>query len=108
MSNKLCLYERGNVTEPEMYNVWIKNSISNNFCQYSFVIAPVCFNIERITTQHTTKCVENCFDSEVSHNCPSNFSRFSVTSVITLKTAFFSQPWTNYFVMDRVCHVHRP
>ena len=39
MSNKLCLYKRGNVTEPEMGSVWLKNSISNNSSQYSFVIA---------------------------------------------------------------------
>ena len=41
MSNKLSLYETGNFTEPEMCNVWLKNNISNNSCQYSFVIATV-------------------------------------------------------------------
>ena len=59
MSNKLCLYERGNVTEPEMCSVWLKNSIFYNSCQYSFVIASVGFNIDRVTTQHTPKCVKN-------------------------------------------------
>ena len=59
MANKLCLYERGNVTEPEMCSVWLKNSISYNSCQYSFVIASIGFNIDRVTTQHTPKCVEH-------------------------------------------------
>ena len=68
MSNKLCLYKRGNVTEPEMCSVWLKNSISYNSCQYSFVIASVGFNIDRVITQHTPKCVENCSDRKVSYN----------------------------------------
>ena len=73
MSNKLCLYERGNVTEPEMCGVWLKNSISYNSCQNSFVIASVGFNMDRVTTQHTPKCVENCSDRKVSYKCLSNF-----------------------------------
>ena len=56
-----------------MCNVWLKNSISYNSCQYSFVIASVGFNIDRVTTQHTPKCVENCSDRKVSHNYLSNF-----------------------------------
>ena len=100
MSNKICLYERGNVTEPEMCSVWLKNSISYNSCQYSFVIASVGFNIDRITTQHTPKCVENCSDRKVSYNCLSNFYRSSVTSLLTPKTAFFSQLCTDYFLMN--------
>ena len=73
MSNKLWLYERGNVTEPEMCSVWLKNSISYNSSQYFFVIASVGFNIDRVTTQHTPKCVENCSDGKVSYNCLSYF-----------------------------------
>ena len=73
MSNKVYLYEWGNVTEPEMCSVWLKNSISYNSCQYSFVIESVDFNIDRVTTQHTPKCVENCSDRKVSYNCLSNF-----------------------------------
>ena len=53
MTNKLSLYEKATFTEPEMCNVCLKNSISNNSCQYSFVVASVDFNIDRITTQHT-------------------------------------------------------
>ena len=98
MSNKLCLYERGNVTEPEMCGVWLKNSISYNSCQNSFVIESVGFNIDRVTTQHTPKCVENCSDRKVFINVYLTFTRSSVTSVITLKTAFFSQLCTDYFV----------
>ena len=99
MSNKLCLYKRGNVTEPEMCNVWLKNSISYNSCQYSFVIASVGFNIDRVTTQHTPKCVENCSD-RVIVIVYLTFTRSSVTSVKTLKTAFFSQLCTDYFVIN--------
>ena len=69
MSNKLCLYERGNVTEPEMCSVWLKNSISYNFCQYSFVIT----SVGCVTTQHTPKYVENCSDGKVSYKYLSNF-----------------------------------
>ena len=91
MSNKLCLYERGNVTEPEMCSVWLKNSISYNSCQYPFVIASVGFNIDRVTTQHTPKCVENCSNGKVKCHIIFylTFTRSSVTSVITLKTTFF-------------------
>ena len=65
MSNKLCLFERGHFTKPEMCSVWLKIGISNNCCQYSFVIASVGFNIDRVTTQYTPECVENCSDSKV-------------------------------------------
>ena len=102
MSNKLCLYERGNVTEPEMCRVWLKNSISYNSYQNYFVIASVGFNIDRVTTQHASKCVENCSDRKKCHiNVYLTFTSSSVTSVITLKTAFFfSQLCTDYFVMN--------
>ena len=88
MSNKLCLYERGHFTEPEMYNLWQKNSISYNSCRFSVVIASVGFNIGRKTKQHTPKCVENCSDNKVLI-IVLTLTRFSLSSVITLKTAFF-------------------
>ena len=72
-----------------MCSLWQKISISYNSCRFSVVIASVGFNIDRVTTQHTPKCAENSSDNKVSYNCP---TRFSVSSVITLKTAFFSQP----------------
>ena len=72
MSNKLCLYEKGHFTEPEMCIIWQKICISYNSCRYSFVIASVVFNIDRVTTQHTPNCVENYSDNKVSYNCPSN------------------------------------
>ena len=53
MFNKLCLYERGHFTEPEMCSPWQNISISYNSCRYSFVIASVGFNSDRVTTQHT-------------------------------------------------------
>ena len=100
MSNKLCLYERGNVTEPEMCSVWLKNSIPYNSCQYSFVIASVGFHIDRVTTQHTPKCVDICYDRKVSIIIYLTLTTFSVTSVLTLKTGFFSQLCTDYFPMN--------
>ena len=72
MSNKLCLYERGHFTEPEMCSLCQKISISYNSCRLSVVIASVSFNIDRVTTQHTPKCVENYSDNKVSYNCLSN------------------------------------
>ena len=72
MSNKLCLYERGHFTEPEMCSIRQKNCTSYNSCRYSFVTASVGINIDRVTIQHTPKCVENSSDNKVSYNCPSN------------------------------------
>ena len=80
MSNKLCLYERGHFTEPE---------ISYISCGFSVVIASVGFNIDRVTTQHTPKCAENYSDNKVSTIVLLTPTRFSVNSVITLKTALF-------------------
>ena len=101
MSNKLCLYERGHFTEPEMCSVLLKINISNNSCQYSFVIASVGFNIDRVTTQHTPKCVEYCFDRKMSHNCVSNLLQSFCNFGYNFENSVLSQPWTNYFVMDR-------
>ena len=69
-----------------------KISISYNSCRFSVVIASVGFIIDRVTTQHTPKCAENCSDNKVSIIVPLTPTRFSVSCVITLKTAFFSQP----------------
>ena len=59
-----------------MCSVWLKNSIS---CQYSFVIASVGFNIDRVTTQHTPKCVENCSDRKLTYNSLFNFYQIFCT-----------------------------
>ena len=67
-------------------------SISYNSCRFSVVIASVSFNIDRVTTQHTPKCAENRSDNKVPIIVLLTPTRFSVSSVITLKTAFFSQP----------------
>ena len=56
-----------------MCSLWQK--ISDNSCRYSFVIASGGFNIDRVTTQHTPKCVENFSDNKVSDNYPSNFNQ---------------------------------
>ena len=85
MSNKVCLckrLKRGHLSEPEMCSLWLKISISYNSCRYSYVIASVGFNIDRVTTQHVSKCVENCSDNKVSVIVYLTSTRFSVTSVI--------------------------
>ena len=91
MSNKLCLYERGHFTEPEMCSLCQKISISYNSCRLSVVIASVSFNIDRVTTQHTLKCVENYSDNKVSHNCPSNsYQIFCKLGYNSENSGFFS------------------
>ena len=82
--------------------------MSYNSCQYSFAIASVGFNINCVTTQHTPKCVENGSGRKVSYNCLSHFTRFSVTSVITLKIAFFLNCALIILLGIYVCYVHRP
>ena len=91
MSNKLCLYERGHFTEPEMCSIWQNICISYNSCRYYFVIASVVFNIDRVTTQHTPTCVENYSDNKVSHNCPSNsYQIFCKLAYNSENSGFFS------------------
>ena len=93
MSNKLCLYERGHFTEPEMCILWQINCISYNDCRYSFVIASVVFNIDRMTTQHTPKCVENYSDDKVLIIvCPSNsYQIFCKLGYNSENSGFFQQ-----------------
>ena len=99
MSNKLFLYERGHFTEPEMCSICQKICISYNSCRCSFVIASVGFNIDRVTTQHTPKCVENCSDNNVSYNCPSNSYQIFCKLGYNSKNCVFSQPYANDFVL---------
>ena len=91
-----------------MCSVWLKNTISYNSCQYSFVIASVGFNIDRVTKQYTPKCVENCSDCKVSYNCLSNFYKIFCNLGYNSENSVFCQPCTNYFVMKLCFHVHRP
>ena len=88
---------RGAILQSLRCVVFGKKCISYNSCQYSFVIAFVGFHIDRVTTQHTPKCVENCSDNKVSdnkvsHNCPSNsyqiFCKFGYNS----ENSVFFQP----------------
>ena len=58
------------------------------------------FNIDRITTQHIPKYVENCFDTKVSHNCLSNFCQIFCNLGYNSENSVFSQLWINYFVMN--------
>ena len=99
MSNKLCLYKRGDFTEPEMCSIWQKICISYNSCRYSFVIASVGFNIDSVTIQQTPKCVENCSDNKVSYNCPSNSYQIFCKLGYNSESSVIFQPQTNYFVL---------
>ena len=89
MSNKLCLYERGHFTKSEMCCRCQKINISYNSCRHYFLIASVGFNIDRVTTQHTPTCAENCSVNKVSIIVLLTLTRFFVSSAITLKTAYF-------------------
>ena len=51
----------------------LKNSISCDFWRDSLLFASVGFTIDRVTTQHTPKCAENCSDDRVPYICLSNF-----------------------------------
>ena len=84
----------GNLTGPEMCSVWLKISISNNSCQYYFIIASVGFNIDHATTQHTPTCacVENCTDSKSHITLYLNLTGFPVNSVFNSENNVFSQP----------------
>ena len=88
-----------------MYNLWQKISISYNSCRFPVVIASVGFYIERVTTQHTPKCAENCSDNKVSIIVLLTLTRCSVSSVITLKTAVFFSTVDKLFVLNGVFHV---
>ena len=67
-----------------------KNSISYNSCQYSLIIASGDFKIDRVTTQHTPKCVENCSDRKVSYNISSYSTVIFVTLSVLLCILVFS------------------
>ena len=67
-----------------MYSVWLKISISNNSCQYSFVITSVAFIIDRVTTQHKPKCGKNCYVI-----VSLTFTRVFVRSVCNSKNGVF-------------------
>ena len=83
-------------TEPEMCSLWQKISISYNSCRFSVVIASVGFNIDRVTTQHTPNCANNCSDNKVLYNCLSNSYQIfyklepSLAALYKVHSVFFS------------------
>ena len=82
-----------------MQSTAYKISISYNFCRYSGLIASVGFTIDRVTTQHTPKCVENSSDSKISYIYLPKFSRFPATSFIT-----GYRFWSSYeSYMNQIC-----
>ena len=56
-----------------MRSLLLKNSILCDFRQNSRLFASVGFTIDRVTTKHTPKCVENCSDDKVPYICLSIF-----------------------------------
>ena len=65
----------GHLTDPEMRGLQYKMSILYDFCGNSRLIASVSFTIDRVTTQYTPKCVENCPDGKVLYISLSNFNQ---------------------------------
>ena len=65
MSNKLFLHKVSHLTDPEMRSLHYKMSIAYDFCRNNRSFASAGFTIDRVTTQHTPKCVENCSDGKV-------------------------------------------
>ena len=59
------------------------------FVKNSVIFKSVCFNIDRVLTQTTPKCVENGSDDQLSYICSSNYYQFSVTLITTLKTVYY-------------------
>ena len=53
-------------------------SLGNNriFDKNSVIFKSVCFNNDRVITQHALKCVENCSDHQRSYICLSNNYQF--------------------------------
>ena len=47
----------GHVIDPKMRNL---QEIIGFFTKNSFIFKSVCFNNDRVITQHAPKCVENC------------------------------------------------
>ena len=78
------------------------------FLRDSRLFTSVCFTIDRVTTQHTPKCVENCFDDKVPIFVYLTFTRFSVTLIITQKTAFFLNCRLIIMLRSIVFRVHLP
>ena len=65
------------------------------------VIRYASFNNDSVTTQHTPKCVENCSDNKVSHNCLSNFYQIFCKLGYNSENSVFPQLFPNYFVLIR-------
>ena len=53
------------------------------------IFKSVCFNNDRVITQHAPKCVENCSDLLDYIFVRITITSFSVTLIITLKTVCF-------------------
>ena len=82
----------GHFTKPEMCSLWQKISISYNFGLYSLVITSVGFNIDRVTTQHTPKCVKNRSGNKVLYNCHTNSYQIFCKLGYNSENNVFSQP----------------
>ena len=69
--NKLFFfYQIGPVIDPKMRNL---QEIIGFFVKTSVIFKSVCFNNDRVITQNTPKCVENCFVDQLLYICLSNY-----------------------------------
>ena len=64
-------------------------------------IASVGFNIDRVTTQHTPKCAENCSDNKVSYNCPFNSYQIFCKLCYNSKNSVFFSTVDKLFVLKQ-------
>ena len=59
------------------------------FVKNLVIFKSVCFSNDRVITQNTPKCVENCSDDQLSIFVRLLITSFSVTLIKTLKTEYF-------------------
>ena len=69
------------------------------FVKNPVIFQSVCFNSDRVITQNTLKCVENCSGDQLSIFVRLIIISFFVTLIITMKTVCFMVRYgTNPFV----------
>ena len=82
----------GHLTDPEMCSLQYKIALhSHTFFVEILVYLHLYlgFTIGRVTTQHTTKCVENCSDGKVSYICLPDFYQIFCNLVYDHENSIF-------------------
>ena len=69
----------------------------------SVTFKSVCFNNDRVMTQNTPTCVENCSDDQLSYNCSSNYYQFFSKLDYNSETVFF---WSDTLQTLLLGYVH--